>query len=27
MVAVAKLSTPLQLPDNVDTTIIVRYDN
>lgn len=27
MLAVAKLSTPLQLPDNVDTTIIVRYDN
>ena len=27
MVAVAKLSTPLQLPDSVDTTIIVRYDN
>ena len=27
MVAVAKLSTPLQLPDNVDTTIIVRYDS
>lgn len=27
MVAVAKLSTPLQLPSNVDTTIIVRYDN
>ena len=27
MLAVAKLSTPLQLPDSVDTTIIVRYDN
>jgi hypothetical protein len=27
MVAVAKLATPLQLPDNVDTTIVVRYDS
>ena len=26
MVAVAKLSTPIQLPDNTDTTIIVRFD-
>lgn len=26
MVAVAKLSTPLQLPDTVDTTIIVKLD-
>ena len=26
MVAVAKLSAPLQLPDNTDTTIIIRFD-
>ncbi len=26
MVAVAKLSTPLQLPNNVDTTIVVKFD-
>lgn len=26
MVAVAKLSTPIQLPDNTDTTIIIRFD-
>lgn len=26
MVAVAKLGSPLQLPSNVDTTIIVKYD-
>lgn len=26
MVAVAKLSTPIQLPNNTDTTIIVRFD-
>jgi len=26
MVAVAKLNTPIQLPDNTDTTIIIRFD-
>lgn len=27
MLAVAKLATPIQLPDNVDTSIVIRYDN
>jgi len=26
LVAIAKLNTPIQLPDNTDTTIIVRFD-
>jgi hypothetical protein len=26
MLAVAKMSTPLQLPNNVDTTIVVKFD-
>jgi hypothetical protein len=26
LVAVAKLNTPIQLPNNTDTTIIVRFD-
>ena len=26
MVAIAKLGSPLQLPSNVDTTFIIRYD-